>query len=79
MNITLPAELEAYVAERVRGGAFASSDEFIEEAVRRKMEHEAWMEQKVLEAEQTEISPLTREDLDSVRRLIQKPRAASAS
>jgi Arc/MetJ-type ribon-helix-helix transcriptional regulator len=79
MNISLPPDLEAYVAERVRAGAFASLDEFIAEAVRRKMEREAWGEQKVLAAEQTEISPLTLEDLDSIRRLIGKPRAASAS
>ena len=79
MNITLPAQLEAYVAERVREGAFASSAEFIEEAVRRKMEMDAWMEQKVLEAEQTELSPLAQEDLDSVRRLIRPSRESSGS
>lgn len=79
MNITLPPELEAYVQERVRIGSFASSAEFIAEAVRRKMETDAWMEQKVLEAEQTELSPLTQEDLDSVRRLIRQPRGPSGS
>jgi uncharacterized protein (DUF433 family) len=35
----------------------------------RQSDH-AWMEQKVLEAEATELSPLTQDDLDSVRRLI---------
>jgi Arc/MetJ-type ribon-helix-helix transcriptional regulator len=79
MNITLPPQLEAYVEERVRQGAFASSNEFIEEAVRRKIEMDAWMEQKVIEAEQTDLSPLTQEDLDSVRRLIRQPRESSAS
>lgn len=75
MEITLPSDLEAYVEGRVRGGAFASADEFIREAVRRKMEDDAWMEQKVIEAEQTDLSPLTPEDLQSVRRLIRQPRA----
>ena len=75
MEITLPPELEAYVQQRVRGGAFVSATEFIQEAVRRKMENDSWMEQKVLEAEQSELSPLTRGDLESVRSLIRQPRA----
>ena len=79
MEITLPPDLEAYVHQRVRGGAFISAAEFIQEAVRRKMENDSWMEQKVLEAEQTELSPLTREDLESVRGLIRQPRATRAS
>jgi len=70
MEITLPPDLEAYVDQRVRGGAFGSATEFIQEAVRRKMENDSWMEQKVLEAEQGELSPLTREDLQAVRRSI---------
>lgn len=65
--------------ERVRSGTFASSAEFIEEAVRRKIVTDAWMEQQVLEAEQTELSPLTQEDLDSVRRLIRQPRGPSGA
>ena len=72
MEITLPPDLEAYVDQRVRGGAFVSATELIEEAVRRKMEEDSWMEQKVLEAEQSELSPLTREDLQSVRRLLRQ-------
>jgi Arc/MetJ-type ribon-helix-helix transcriptional regulator len=79
MEITLPPDLEAYVDQRVRGGAFVSATELIEEAVRRKMEEDSWMEQKVLEAEQSELSPLTREDLQSVRRLLRQPRATRAS
>lgn len=78
MNITLPPQLEAYVTERVRAGAFASPAEFVEEAVRRKIEADAWMEQKALEGEETELSPLTQEDLDSVRCLIRQPRESSA-
>jgi len=75
MEITLPPDLEAYVDERVRGGAFVSATELIQEAVRRKMEEDSWMEEKTLEAEQSELSPLTREDLQSVRRLIRQPHA----
>jgi Arc/MetJ-type ribon-helix-helix transcriptional regulator len=79
MEITLPPDLEAYVDQRVRGGAFVSATEFIEEAVRRKMENDSWMEQKVLEAEQSQLSPLTREDLQSVRLSIRQPRATRSS
>ena len=79
MEITLPAELAAYVDKRVREGASVSAAEFIQEAIRRKMESDAWMEEKVLEAERRELSALTREDLESVRSLIRHPRATRSS
>jgi Arc/MetJ-type ribon-helix-helix transcriptional regulator len=75
MENTLPPDLEAYVDQRAGGGAFVSATEFIQEAVRRKMENDPWVEQKVLEAEQGELSPLTLEDLQSVRHSIRQPRA----
>jgi putative addiction module CopG family antidote len=79
MEIMLPPDLESYVDRSVRRGAFSSASEFIQEAVRRKMEEDAWMEEKVLEAEESELSPLTRDDLNSVRDLIRQPRATRAS
>jgi Arc/MetJ-type ribon-helix-helix transcriptional regulator len=79
MEITLPFDLATYVEGRARGGAFASANEFIQEAVRRKMEDYAWMEQKVLGADHIKLSPLTHDDLQSVRRLIREPRAPRAS
>ncbi len=79
MDITLPPDLEAYVEQRVRRGAFNSASELIQEAVRSKMEADTWMEQKVIEAEHSELSPLTQEDLQSVRRLIRQPRASRTS
>jgi Arc/MetJ-type ribon-helix-helix transcriptional regulator len=79
MEITLPPDLEAYVEERVRGGAFASAGEFIGEAVRSKMENDAWMEEKVIEGERSELSSLLREELQSVRGLIRQPRAPRTS
>lgn len=69
MDITLAPELEVYVRQRVSGGAFLSASELIQDAVRRRMEEDAWMEQKVLEAEQTELSVLTPDDLQSIRLL----------
>ena len=65
MEIMLPPDLESYVDRSVRRGAFSSASELIQGAVRRKMEEDAWMEEKVLEAEESRISPLTREDLKS--------------
>lgn len=79
MDITLPSDLKNYVDRSVSRGAFTSANELIQEALRRKMEEDAWMEQKVLEAEKTELTPLTRDDLESVRRLIRQPRATRDS
>jgi putative addiction module CopG family antidote len=79
MDITLPPDLESYVDQSVRRGAFTSANELIQEALRRKMEEDAWMEQKVLEAEESDLTPLTREDLKSVRDLIRQPRATRGS
>jgi hypothetical protein len=79
MDITLPPEVEAYVQQRVRSGAAPSTAAFIAETLRQKMELDSWMEQKVLEAEGTELSPLTLNDLDSVRRLIRQPRGPASS
>ena len=42
------------------------------------VERDRKMEQKELEAEQSELSPLTRNDLESVRGLIRQPRATKA-
>ena len=79
MDITLPPDLETFVEQRVRGGAFTSPSEIIQEAVRRKMEEDAWMEEKVIEAEQGELTPLTSEDLQAVRALIRQPRATRSA
>ena len=75
MNVTLPPELEAYIEQSVRSGAFASASEFVEAAARRQMLEEEWFEQKVLEGLQGAITPLTREDLESVRDIVRKARA----
>jgi len=75
MNVTLSPELEAYIEQSVRDGAFASASEFVEAAARRQMQEEAWFEQKVMEGLKGPVTPLTREDLDSVRDIARKARA----
>ncbi len=75
MNVTLPPELEAYIEQSIRNGTFASASDFVEAAARRQMQEEAWFERKVLEGLQGPITPLTREDLDSVRAIARKTRA----
>ena len=79
MNITLPIELESYIDENVRSGAFASASEFVAAAARRQMQEEAWFEEKVLEGLEGPVTPLTREDLDSVRNLVRQARARKAA
>ena len=79
MNITLPADLENYIEQSVRNGVFVSASEFFEAAARRQMQEEAWFEQKVLEGLQGPVTPLTREDLDSVRDIVRKARAQQAA
>lgn len=74
MNITLPPELESYIEQTVRSGVFASASEFFETAARRQMQEEAWFEQKVLEGLDGAVTPLTREDLESVRDIARKAR-----
>ncbi|PAW76967.1 MAG: hypothetical protein B9S33_20495 [Pedosphaera sp. Tous-C6FEB] len=79
MNITLPTELESYIEESVRSGAFASASEFVEAAARRQMQEEAWFEQKVLEGLEGPVTPLTREDLDSVRSFVRHAHGQQAA
>lgn len=74
MNVILPSELEAYIEQSVRSGAFASVSEFVEAAARRQMQEEQWFEEKVMEGLQGPIAPLTRQDLDSVRGIVRKAR-----
>lgn len=38
------------------------------------MQEEAWFEQKVLEGLEGPVTPLTREDLDSVRNIVRQAR-----
>ena len=79
MNITLPTELESCIEESVRSGAFASTSEFVEAAARRQMQEETRFEQRVLEGLAGPVTPLTREDLDSVSNLVRQARARKAA
>ena len=72
MNITLTKDLESYIEQSVRNGAFVSASEFVEAAARRQMQEEAWFEQKVLAGLEGPVTPLTRADLDSVRDIARK-------
>ena len=77
MKIDLTPETESYIEQSVRNGAFASASEFVEAAARRQMQEAVWFEEKVLEGLEGPVTPLTQEDLDSVRALIGKARAKS--
>jgi Arc/MetJ-type ribon-helix-helix transcriptional regulator len=79
MKLELTPETEAYIERSVREGAFKSASEFVEAAARRQMQEEAWFEKKVLEGLEGPITPLTQGDLDSVRDIARKARAAKSA
>jgi putative addiction module CopG family antidote len=68
MSISLTPELEAYVRKRTGVGGFNSPDEVVQEALRRMMADERH-EAAVLEGLRAEQSPLTRGELDEIRKL----------
>lgn len=72
MKIELKPETEAYIEASLSSGAFATASEFVEAAVQRQKQEESWFEQKVLEGLKGPVTPLTKEDLDSVRDLVRK-------
>lgn len=79
MQLELTPETEAYIERSVRDGAFNSASEFVEAATRRQMQEESWFENKVLEGLEGPITPLTPSDLDFVRDIARKARAAKSS
>lgn len=72
MKIELKPETEAYIEASLSYGTFANASEFVEAAVQRQKQEEVWFEQKVLEGMKGQVTPLTKEDLDSVRDLVRK-------
>ena len=79
MKVELTPETESYIAQAVESGAFASASEFVEAAARRQMQEEAWFEQKVLAGLAGPVSPLTSEDLESVRDLVRQARVGESA
>lgn len=79
MKIELTPETEAYIEASVRNGAFATPSEFVEAAARRQMQEEVWFEQQVLQGLEGPVTPLTSEDLESVRSIARKARDRKAA
>lgn len=71
MNMTLLSDLESCIEASVRSGTSASASELVEASVRCQMQAEAGLEDLV--------TPLTGEDLDSVRDLVRQARARQAA
>jgi putative addiction module CopG family antidote len=67
MSISLTPELEAYVRQRANSGGFSSPDDVVREAVRRMMADERH-EAAVLDGLRGQQSPLSRAELDEVRK-----------
>jgi putative addiction module CopG family antidote len=82
MNISLPAQLERFVAEQVRSGEFHSKDEVIRAAVRQMAEAEREREMEAftnafrsVEHHSPRGEP-TRKDLAEIDRIVKSVRAA---
>jgi Arc/MetJ-type ribon-helix-helix transcriptional regulator len=69
MSISLTPELEAYVQQRATADGFSSPEEFVREALRQMMAEESRHETAVLDGLRGERAPLTRDELDEVRKL----------
>jgi len=76
MSITLTPELEAFVQERARSGNYGSTDEVVQEAVRRMMAEDRSHEEAVLEGLRSQIAPLTSTELADIRRRVTRERGA---
>ena len=79
MKVELTRATEAYVEASLRNGAFASASDFVEASARRQMQEEAWFEQKVSKGLEGPVTPLTAEDLESVRSIVRKARDRKAA
>jgi len=69
MSISLTPELEAYARRQADAGGFTSAEEFVREALRRMILEERRHEAAVSDGLRSERGPLTREELDGVRKL----------
>lgn len=79
MTITLPPRMDEVVARRARAAGFSTPDEFVSDSMERILAEDARHEAAVLEGLHSEVSPLTREDLDSVRGIARQARERTAA
>jgi putative addiction module CopG family antidote len=83
MQVTLTKELEAFVAEKVRKGGYADSDEVVREALRdlKAKEDPAQADSQelaelLLAAVRAPHRPLTQDDFSQLRSRARRPAAA---
>jgi antitoxin ParD1/3/4 len=79
MNISLPATMKEYVEEQVNGGGYNTASEYFRELVREDQKRKAQERLEALLLERLESgksAPLTKEDLDGVRRTLREKIAA---
>ena len=79
MTVTLPPRMDEVVARRARAAGFSTPDEFVSDSMERILAEDARHEAAVLEGLHSEVSPLTREDLDSVRGIARQARERTAA
>lgn len=71
--------MDELVERRARAAGFSTPDEFVSDSMERILAEDAQHEAAVLEGLRSEISPLTREDLDSVRSIARQARERAAA
>ena len=71
--------MDEVVARRARAAGFSTPDEFVSDSMERILAEDAQHEVAVLEGLRSEISPLTREDLDSIRSIARQARERSSA
>jgi putative addiction module CopG family antidote len=82
VNVSLPKQLEEFIAEQVRSGRFANKDEVVRTAVRQMEAMERQREMEAFKAafrEADKNSPPgepTKEDLAEIDRIVKSVRAA---
>lgn len=83
MNIALPAELEAFVKDRVQAGAYETPEAVVREALRRLREedaaeaHDPGLEAKLLEC-QGPVTPLDWADFEAIAQRVRERRRQAA-
>jgi len=79
MTVTLPPRMDEAVTRRARAAGFNTPDEFVSDSMERILAEDARHEAAVLEGLRSEVTPLTPEDLDSVRSIARQARERAAA
>ena len=74
MTVALPPRMDERDERRARAAGSGTPDEFVSDSLERISAKDARHKAAVLEGLRGEVSPLTREDLDGIRRIVRQAR-----